>query len=222
MVQVSVGMGFGTIAAALMGALDPQLVPVPVIILGLVTASMGALRERQNVIAGELTRAALGRVIGVVAAVAVLAFLPDRKAFSLLFGVLVLAGISLNLSGRKLQFNHRNLYGMALLSGFMGTITSVGAPPMALVYHSRPAELIRPTLNAFFALGCMISLAGLWISDWIGLGDIMVAAVLLPAMFAGIYLARFVPLTRNSSIGHILLGLAAIAAISLIMRSIFS
>jgi len=221
-VQVSVGMGFGTLAAPLIATLDPNLVPVSIMFMGMVVSFIGAWRERSNISGQDVGYGVLGRLIGMACAIAVLLVLPDRNSFALLFGVLVLVGIALTASGLKIPFTNKNLLGLSIVSGLMGTITSVGAPPMALLFHGRPPEIVRPTLCAFFGLGCLISLIGLGIFGWVRMSDLALAVVMLPAMFAGIHLSRYFRITRNEKLGVFLLSIAALAALSLIYRGLVS
>ncbi len=48
-VQAGLGMGFGLTAAPLLALIDPHLVPVPTLILGMVTAGMGAWRQHVSI-----------------------------------------------------------------------------------------------------------------------------------------------------------------------------
>jgi hypothetical protein len=109
---------------------------------------------------------------------------------------------------------------MATVSGIMGTITSVGAPPLAIVYQDRPAAEARPTLAAFFALGCGISLAGLYLSGWADWRNFMLAIVMAPAMLAGLAVARRIGGRFDRRYRPALLAISGTAAIVLIARGL--
>lgn len=215
-VQAGLGMGFGLTAAPLLALLDPQLVPAPTLFLGMLTAGWGAWAERGAIRWDEVGIGMIGRVLGVAAATLLLAFLTDRKAFTLVFGLLVLVAVLLSASGRRLPFTRAGLVAMSGLSGLMATITSVGAPPLALIYQHRPPAEARPTLAAFFAIGCAIALTGLFASGWAGPRDVWLAALMLPPMFVGMQLARLLKGRFDRRYRPALLAISGLAALMLI------
>ena len=51
--------------------------------------------------------------------------------------------------------------GAGALSGFMGTIVSIGGPPIALLYQNESGPSLRGTLSAFFVVGVALAIIGL-------------------------------------------------------------
>jgi uncharacterized membrane protein YfcA len=219
-VQAGFGVGFGLVAAPLLALLDPALAPAPVIWLGATTAALSAWRERAGIVWGEVGTGLAGRVAGVALATAVLAALPDREAFAALFGALTLAAVALSAAGWRMRFSRGRLVGMATLSGLMGTITSIGAPPMAILYAERAPAAARPTLQAFFALGAGASLVGLHASGWADWRDPARALLLAPGMLAGVALARRHADRLERRWRPALLALAGCAAAALVARGL--
>ena len=219
-VQVGLGMGFGLTAAPLLALLNPELVPASTLFVGLLTASWGAWRERGEIAWSEVGIALTGRVAGVAAATMILASLTDHRTFMLIFGVMIGIAILTSISGRRIAFSRAAVGVMGVVSGVMATITSVGAPPMALVYQSRPAKTARPTLSAFFAVGCGISLVGLYLAGWAGRHDLLLAITMLPPMFAGIFTARLLRDRFDARYRGALLSISALAAAILIIRGL--
>lgn len=189
-VQFRLGLGFGLMAGPLLAVIDPELVPAPVLIVGFATATLGAWRERHAILWGDVLIGAAARVVGVVLVTLVLARLTDRDTFGLIFGLLVGAAVLMSLAGLRLRFSRPALFAMSVLSGIMGTITAVGAPPMAIIYQDRPPAQARPTLAAFFAVGCIASLTGLYASGWAGRRDLWLALFMLPGILAGLAVSR--------------------------------
>ena len=109
---------------------------------------------------------------------------------------------------------------MGWLSGLMGTITSVGAPPLALIYQDRKPGQARPTLSAFFAFGCAASLIGLTLSGWAHVGDLYLALAMMPPMLAGTWAARRLGGRLDSRFRPALMTIAGMAAIILIIRGL--
>ncbi|MCB2109645.1 MAG: sulfite exporter TauE/SafE family protein [Defluviimonas sp.] len=217
-VQFGLGMGFGLMAAPLLAVIDPMLVPAPALFIGLVTSAWGAWAERAAIRWNEVGTALVGRLAGVGVAMVGLSLLPSRDAFSLIFGLFIAAALLLSLSGRRLGFTPANLIAMATLSGLMATFTSVGAPPLAIIYQDRPARDARPTLAAFFAIGCAISLAGLHLTGWAGPRDAALALLMLPGVFVGRVVAGRIGGRFDRRYRPLLLVIAAMAATVLILR----
>lgn len=220
MVQAGLGMGFGQSAAPLLALIDPHLVPGPVLMLGLATAVWGAWRERDHIVWEEVGIGAVGRFAGVIAAMAILTVLPDRKTFMLVFGLLIAASVIMSVAGLRMVFSRRNLVAMGTVSGLTGTITSIGAPPLAIVYADQEPRKARPTLSAFFAVGCALSLAGLFVSGWSGPGDVVLAAMMIPAMIVGTLVAWLLKDRFDRRYRPLLLILAGTAAATLIVRGL--
>jgi uncharacterized membrane protein YfcA len=219
-VQLGLGMGFGLTAAPLLALIDPELVPAPTLILGMLSSGIGAWSERDAIAWHEVGIGAVGRVVGVGAALAVLAVVADGRGFSIAFGLMVGLAVTMSVFGRRIAFTRPNLVAMSALSGLMATITSVGAPPLALIYQDRPARAARPTLAAFFALGCVLALAGLAAAGHAGLRDVALAALMLPPMLAGLAIARRLRGRFDRRYRPALLAVAGAAAVLLVLRGI--
>ncbi|MEX0346969.1 MAG: TSUP family transporter [Rhizobiaceae bacterium] len=219
-VQAGLGMGFGQAAAPLLALIDPQLVPGPVLMLGFATACWGAWRERKQIVWSQVWTGCTGRFLGAAAATVVLAYLTDRDVFMLIFGLLIGVSVIMSAAGWRLPFNRTNLVVMSGVSGLTGTITSIGAPPLAIVYADRNPKHARPTLSAFFAFGCAISLAGLFVSGWSKPSDITVAIMMVPPMVAGTVAAWLVKDRFDKRYRGLLLLLAGGATIVLVARGL--
>ncbi|MEM7216347.1 MAG: sulfite exporter TauE/SafE family protein [Pseudomonadota bacterium] len=216
--QISVGMGFGMLASPLIALIKPEIVPGTILIMGLVVAFSGTWSERHHMSITELKLGIGGRVIGSVMALGLLLLIPDVNVFMILFGIVSLSAVLLTASGWQLVFNNKNLLNLSVVSGVMGTITAVGAPPMAIIYHDKPPEVVRPTLNAFFGAGAVLGLASLQVSGWLSIDDLIAAIVLLPAMFLGILIAEPFKKIPSFWLSRILLLLSGAASFLLIVR----
>ncbi|MEM7290943.1 MAG: sulfite exporter TauE/SafE family protein [Pseudomonadota bacterium] len=218
--QMSVGMGFGMLASPVIALIKPEIVPGAIMIIGLFVALSGAWRERANISPDDLKLGIGGRVAGSFTALLIITEISDLDAFFILFGTIMLIAIVLTAIKPRLEFNPSNLFGLSIISGLMGTITAVGAPPMALIYHSQKPEIVRPTLNAFFASGCLLGLASLAMAGWLDLQDLVFTTLLVPAMLAGIGFSRYLMNLPAGFVSHALLVLSASASILLIVRGL--
>ena len=131
--QGSIGFGMGLFASPILILLDERFVPAPILLSTWVMTTVLILRERHAVDVRGLRWAVAGRAIGTLMAAVVLSLLP-RDRMPLLFGVLVLIGVAMSLSGVRLRPSRSVLLGAGAMSAVMGTIASIGGPPMALVY----------------------------------------------------------------------------------------
>ena len=77
------------------------------------------------------------------------------------------------------------LVGAGTMSGLMGTLTSVGGPPMALVYQREQAATLRSTLAGFFLFGATWSLITLAVTGEVGSASSSTASSCCPASSSG-------------------------------------
>lgn len=218
--QMSVGMGFGMLASPLIALIKPEIIPGAIMIMGLLVAFSGAWRERSEISGVELKLGIAGRVIGSAIAFFALILIPSLDAFLVVFGGTMLLAIAISSLGWKIPFTNRNLLGLSVVSGTMGTITAVGAPPMAIIYHNRPPQIVRPTLNAFFGAGAILGLISLGTSGWLSLKDVVASVILLPAMIAGIGFSGIFRSIPSIWLSRSLLALSGLASLLLIFRGI--
>ncbi len=189
MLQGSVGFGFGTFAAPLLAIVDRDLVPGPLLVLALVLTVLVALRDRSSLDLFGVRWAVAGRLPGTVLGVAAVATLPER-GLTVLFCVLVLTACVLSVSGWTVAPSAPNLLMAGVASGIMGTATSIGGPPVAIVYQRHPGAVVRGTLAGFFVVGATLSVAGLAAVGELGSSELGGAAILLVPMLAGFAVSR--------------------------------
>jgi uncharacterized membrane protein YfcA len=178
------GLGFAMFAAPAAALFYPELAPAPLLVLASVLSLMAALRERTSIdwpIAGNTLA---GRVVGTVLAAAVIATLPQRP-LAVLFGLLILAGVAASLAGRHIPPTRANTGLAGLASGLMGTITSAGASPLALVMQELPPARLRATIGCILSVGAVVSLALLAAVGRFGIAELWLGVLLAPCMVAG-------------------------------------
>lgn len=219
--QASVGIGFGVLAAPLLVIVAPELVPGPILLAGLLLATMTTTREFRSVDVRELSLAMIGRIAGTAAAGAVILALP-LALFGSVFAVMILAAIGLSLANWHLLPTPRNLLIAGLLSGFMGTITSVGGPPMAMVYQNMPGPKVRATVGAFLTLGAGFSLVTLALVGRFTAAHVALSAWMLPPVVLGFLASRYF-MTRvdrsRQGVKKAVLAVSAVAAVTLFLKS---
>lgn len=182
--QGSVGFGFGTFAAPLLAIIDRDLVPGPLLVLALLLTILVAARDHQSLDLRGVRWAVLGRLPGTAVGVAIVASLPE-SGLTVVFALLVLVACGLSLSGWHVRPTVPNLVAAGMASGIMGTATSIGGPPVAIVYQASPGATLRGTLAGFFVVGAAVSVCGLAIAGELGGGELLGAGFLVAPMLAG-------------------------------------
>ena len=109
-----------------------------------------------------------------------------------------------------------------VLSGFMGTLTSVGAPPFAIALQNAPADQMRATMNAVLLLGACVSMASLAAFGSFGWPEILRGLALIPAVLLGFYVARFIIADPRATpwLRPAVLGICVLASFVLLIRAL--
>jgi uncharacterized membrane protein YfcA len=188
-VQGSIGIGLGLLGAPLLVLIEPRLLPGPLLFCSLILTTLVTYRDWHGVRFADLGWALPGRLLGTAIALLVLrAVSPERVG--VFVGVAVLAGVAFTASGLHLPPRPGTLLGAGTLAGFFGTTTSVGGPPMAIIYQREPGPRIRGTLSAFFVVGVLVSLGGLHVVGRYGALELRLSLLVAPAAVAGFLLSR--------------------------------
>jgi uncharacterized membrane protein YfcA len=107
------------------------------------------------------------------------------------------------------------------LSGFMGTASNMGGPPIALVYQHAPGARLRSTLSGFFVLGTIMSLLALVAVGRFGRYEFWSALTFLPGVLIGFVLsARTLSLLDQGYTRAAVLTLSAISGAIVILRAL--
>ncbi|MEZ5492267.1 MAG: sulfite exporter TauE/SafE family protein [Gammaproteobacteria bacterium] len=188
-IQSSIGFGLAIIAAPVLFFIDPAYVPAPITVSAFTLSVANAWGHRKSISLRGLKYAVIGRVPGSVAGALLILWI-NQDLLGLWLGVSVLLAVAVSLKTVSLTPTPGHLMTAGFLSGFMGTSSSIGGPPMALVLQHQEAQYIRANLSAFFVVSCIMSLAMLAPIGYFGGREIMLALPLLPGTLLGYWLAR--------------------------------
>jgi uncharacterized membrane protein YfcA len=189
--QASIGFGMGMLAAPVVALVDPGLIPGTLIMLAAVVTLAVTVRERAAVDLAGTGWALAGRVPGTIAGGLLLVVIPER-ALALLIAGVVLFGILLTSVGWVPVPRRRNLVLAGATSGVLGTATSIGGPPMALVWQRITGPRLRGTMSTFFLVGSVMSIVVLAVAGAVDADTFRMCALLLPAIVGGYVLSRYV------------------------------
>jgi uncharacterized membrane protein YfcA len=209
------------IASPVLALADPAFIPVTIVIAVIpLTVSM-ALAERAHVDQRGFVLAVIGRVPGVVLGAILVAAVGDR-VLALLVACSVLAAVIASVAGWHVRTTGPTIISAGLASGFTGTATGVGGPPMAIVYqHGDPATM-RSTISAFFAVGAAMSVTALWVAGQIGSHQLELTLLILPPVILGALTGRLVKGRLHPAVVRpAVLGLCSLAAVALLLSTVF-
>jgi uncharacterized membrane protein YfcA len=136
-------------------------------------------------------------------------------------GVFILLAVVLSVAGWHVRPTPSTLVGAGTMSGVMGTLTSIGGPPMAIVYQREQAAKLRSTLAGFFLFGASLAIVSLAISGEFGGRQLTDGLLLLPGLVLGIVASRFLgPYLDRGWARPAVLGLCTLAAVVLIADAV--
>lgn len=218
-VQGAMGFGMGMLASPALKLIDHGFVPGAVLI-AVIPLTLGvALREWSRIDWRGFRWALCGRIPGIVLGSLALSALSER-GLSIAVAAAVLVAVAVSLTRWTIHPTYPNLGAAGFASGFMGTVTSVGGPPMAIAYQHGDAHVRQATLAAYFCVGSVLSVVVLSISgDTIGRQQWQLALVMLPGILVGIYASRWlVRIAANRFARPLILAMSTMSALILLFQ----
>lgn len=220
LIQGTGGIGFAMFAAPIVAILRPEMVPGPMILAGGLVSLLIAVREFHNIDYRGAAIAIGGRIPGSIVAGLVIGLLP-RTTFAISFALLILLAVVLSVSGWRVRATPVSLATAGFGSGFMGTITSVGAPPMGIVMQNLDPPTLRATIGAFLVAGSVVSLAVLAMAGRFGVHEFELGLLLIVPMALGFWIST--PLVRRVNprlMRRIVLAISALSATLLLLQNL--
>ncbi len=219
--QGVVGIGFALVAAPLLFLIDPLFVPVPLIILGALLSGYMVARGRHHLSWRRLMPALVARVPGSWLGASLLAAV-SPAVLSLILGSTLLVAVALSWRNNiRISMSPRSLSVAGFFSGIIGTATSVGGPPMALVYQESNVLTARSELAAFFLAGLPITLMMLALTDNLPLESLLLTLKMVPGLIAGVFVARRIDrYIDKQSARPLLLSMSLLGAVLVLVQGI--
>ncbi|WP_428776221.1 sulfite exporter TauE/SafE family protein [Vibrio sp.] len=187
-VQTAIGFGLAIVSAPLLFQVSPDYVPAPICLVALFISLLNALKHRDSVEIGGLKMALIGRVPGSIAG-GVLLVMVSASMLSLWLGVLVLFAVAVSLMPVRIEPTPTRMAVAGFFSGFFGTSSGIGGPPMALLLQHQEASRLRGNLSAFFVFSSFISLLIQMPAGFLTLHHVWITIPLVPAAWLGYRLA---------------------------------
>lgn len=217
--QGSIGFGSMVVAAPLLVLIDPAFIPAPGQIAATVLVVLIMWRDRAGIDRRGVGWTLSGRLPGTILGGAAVAGL-SATSLEAMFGVLLLLGVLLSAGNYRVRRSRPVLLGVGALSGLMGTATSVGGPPLALVYQHESGPLVRGTLSFIFLVGSFVSLATLVAFGELNADDLRIGLAISPGMIVGFLVSsRLAPVLDTRSLRPAILALAGVAAVAVLVKA---
>ncbi|WP_285249520.1 sulfite exporter TauE/SafE family protein [Pseudarthrobacter sp. fls2-241-R2A-168] len=220
--QASSGFGMGLLAAPVIAIIDPALLPATLILLALLVTVMVTVTERQSLDLRGTGWALAGRIPGSFLG-AWLVAASSREGLAWVVVIVVLMGLVLAVRGWAPRPRRRTLMAAGAASGIMGTATSIGGPPMALVWQGHEGPRLRGTMSAFFMVGSAISMAMLWLAGEVTPDMLGLALWMVPAVVAGYVASRYVNrFLTPARLKGLAFGASALGSVLLVLQLVLS
>ena len=220
-VQGLVGLGLGLVAAPVTTLIAPELMPGLLLWLATMMPLVTLVREHHEIDWRGLGWAVPARLPGTAIGVVFVAWFSARE-LGIAVGLMVLASVLLTIRAFRVPVNRGTLLAAGFVSGITGTTTSIGGPPLALLFQYRSPRQIRSTLAVYFVLGAGFSLAGLAVAGSLDRSTFVLALLMVPCLLLGFVVSRF--LHRVVPAHHIrggVLLVCGLSAVVLLLRSLF-
>ncbi|MCC5953569.1 MAG: TSUP family transporter [Acidimicrobiia bacterium] len=219
-IQGAVGFGANLLAAPLLVLVDPAFVPVPIIVAALAMNLLVLRRDRWPDAWATIGPALPAQVLGAAAAALLLARTGGR-ALDMALALIILAAVALSASGLRPRRGRVTLAVGGLGSGFMGTASGIGGPPIALVLADLHGVALRASLARFFIVSAVVSLVVLGLVGETTVSGVLTGVGLVPGIVVGFIASRF--LARHVDRGNVrraVLVLSAASAALVLLRAV--
>jgi uncharacterized membrane protein YfcA len=218
--QASTGLGAGLIIVPLLALVSLAFVPGPLVLASMVLSGLMAFQGRREIDGRGLPLLLAFLFVGVVLGALSISAIPVQRA-GIAFGVLVLIAVAVSASMPRLERTIPVTAGAGVLSGFMGAISGIGAPILALIYQHEKPHKLRATLGFIFFLSSIAILVCLHFAGRFGWEETWLGLWLVPGYVVGFLVAPPIAraLDRNNSRFAVLL-ISTLSAIVLIVRSL--
>jgi len=219
-IQGLVGLGLGLVSAPVVTLLDPSLMPEVMLVLAALLPMLTLIRSHDEIDWRGLAWVLSARVPGTAVGVLFLALFADRY-IGVAVGLMVLLGVALTIRAVEVPVRPTTLAVAGLISGAAGTATSIGGPPVALLYQHRSPSQIRSTLAVLFTVGAVMSLIGIWLGGHFEVRLLLLALLLTPCLAVGAWAGdRLRGVFPDDRIRFAVLAVCAASAVALLLRSL--
>ena len=218
--QASTGLGAGLIIVPLLALVSLIFVPGPLVLASMALSGLMAYQGRREIDGRGLPMLLVFLSIGVALGALSIAAIPPQRA-GIAFGLLVLIAVAVSAAMPRLERTVPVAAGAGMMSGFMGAISGIGAPILALIYQHEQPRVLRATLGFIFFVSSIAILVCLHFAGRFGWHETWLGLWLVPGYVLGFLVAP--PIARVLDRGNsrrAVLVISTLSALVLIARSI--
>lgn len=220
LVQGAIGFGLNLLVVPIVAALRPEALPAAAIVLALPMTLGSALREHRHIDRPAILWTSLGRLPGVAIGAWVVSVL-ETETLALVIGGIVLAGVGMSLASPRIRIDRASQAVVGFVSGVMGTASSIGGPPMALLYQREPGPVVRATLGATFLVGVVLSLGALALAGEARAFHWWFGGAMTPAVLLGLWASRRLHARLDGGwLRPCVLAVSGVSAIAVLVRGL--
>ncbi|MEZ8143112.1 hypothetical protein A1OO_05345 [Enterovibrio norvegicus FF-33] len=217
-VQSIIGFGLAIVGAPLLMMIEPSLVPATVTLVTLFLAMVNTWQYRRQLSLRGIGWAFVGRIPGTFVAGALLLYL-SINALEIIMGLAVLFAVVASVFKFSVEPSNKNMFWAGFAAAVMGTTTSIGGPPMALVLQKMDIVKLRANLAGYFIFSCAISLVVQGMTGYFEWWHVKVGVMSLPVVFLCSWVAfKVAPRVRAEWVRHGLLILCSFAGVTTFVR----
>ncbi len=215
-----IGFGGGLVVIPFLVMLNPDFIPVPMVLVSPVISGLIAWRERKSIDLSSVKWTAVGLAPGIAAGAATLASL-SQEALGIFISLLLLTGTGLQMFTTEPRQTRATLLGSGALAGFMANTTGMPGVALAVSLSRFEGPVFRSTLNSCVVLMTLVSAIVLATAGQIHGFHLVAASVFVLAAITGFFISgpiRHVVDRRGTT--QIVRAVSVAGAITLLIRSI--
>jgi uncharacterized membrane protein YfcA len=188
-VQTAIGFGLAIVASPLLFIISPDYVPVPITLIGFFISLISALKYRTTIQVGRLKNALIWRIPGSIVGGGLLIWV-STNVLALWLGLLVLFAVVISIFPVRFEPTPTRMSLAGFFSGFFGTSSGIGGPPIALLLQHQEANELRGNLSVFFVFSSFMSLIVQIAIGYMKFYHLQLTLPLIPAAWLGYLFAR--------------------------------
>jgi len=218
--QASTGLGAGLIIVPLLALVSLTFVPGPVVLASMALSTIMAWQGRREIDREGLPMLLVFLFVGIALGALSISAIPPKRA-GIAFGVLVLVAVAVSTAMPRLKRSLPVAAGAGVSSGFMGAISGIGSPILALIYQHETPRVLRATLGYIFTMSSIAILIGLYFAGRFGWTEVWLGFGLMPGYLLGFFASPPIAraLDRGNSRTAVLI-ISTLSAVVLIARSL--
>lgn len=222
LLQGTMGFGLAVVSVPTLALADPALAPVPQLLITLPLALLMVWRERHALDFRGALWILVGRVPGALVGLGLLKVAAGRTLDAVL-GLFVVLAVLMLATGIRIPRSGSTELATGVVSGTFSVVSSIGGPPLAMLYRDARGANLRSTLASIFSVGALITITTRTLGGEIELRDLQVAAWLMPALLLGLALSsRLKGKVEGPALRTGVLVISGAAALGLVVRALIA